>query len=148
MKARGLKTLVLSKNAFGVKSVKQCVEFIGSKGFYSLKKLILKSPVPAMNLSNMMQRIPQAIMDNANTIKHLKKLVISGFSLNHEAMHFLGHAIENITFLENVNISNNKLDTKSISELLACIARVNRLKALDISFNPLDRSYSFKDHEG
>lgn len=47
--------------------------------------------------------------------------------------------------IEHLNLSNNHLNSKSVTEFLRLIDNKNKLKLLDLSFNTLNQNYCYTD---
>lgn len=135
-KTKGLQSLVFMRNNFGEKTYKGLSKFlVPSMGFRTLKKFVLKDPIPNKLLPGEISKISKQLY--SNYFPSLNKLTLARVGFNHEGVVELANAVTRQPNLEHLDISANSIDAPSLCQFFDIIAQGNQLRSLNLAFNCL-----------
>lgn len=141
-KTKGLKSLVFMQNNFGEKTYKGLSQFlIPSIGFRSLKKFVVKDPIPNKLLPHEICSITKQL--HSNYFPNLSKLTLARVGFNQEGVIELANAVTRQPILEHLDISANSIDAASLCQFFDIIAAGNQLRSLNLAFNSLQQGTDF-----
>lgn len=103
--------------------------------FLSLKKLVLKDPMPQKYRPGTLSMLIGALASRAPQFHHLSKITLSKVGLDRNSLLPLSQLITKVESLNYLDICSNNFDAHTLSKLLAAIAGKNRLRVLNLSYN-------------
>ena len=105
-------------------------DYIKGPGFESVKKLVLKDPMPKKLMPNSISSMLDSLCQTKST---LRVLTLSNLGFDNNTICFLAKALNNKPTIEQLDISSNNLSSKQIDMFLELTD--DNLKSLNISYN-------------
>lgn len=134
-KTRGLERITVIGNGLGQQTYDSIAEeLIPSRGFQQTKQLILKDPNPIRVAPKSLMKVFKSLEQHSAAFR-LRTLVLSKLGMDKASVEALGKAIQELDYLEQLDISANALQGQQLIAFFEALSGKNDLRSLNIAYN-------------